>query len=164
MGAAVAQMFLSHAWHASEMDDAPVTVATYDETRLPGILEVFEAEGYVTYLADGQRTHRVLTAPGVVTLVALDGRKRVVGVIQVQGDGQIQGHVSLFVVSTDWRRRGVGSRLLTAALTRSGCMRLDLLSSDEGSDAFYRSLPHRERAGFRIYRDDQETEPARSSA
>jgi ribosomal protein S18 acetylase RimI-like enzyme len=133
------------------MDAEPVTIATYDETRLPGILEVLAAEGYVNYLADGQRTHRVLTAPGSVTLVGLHGNEHVVGVIQVLGDGHIQGHVSLLAVATGWRRRGVGSRLLTTALSRSGCMRLDLLSADEVSHAFYRSLRHSERAGFRIY-------------
>lgn len=133
------------------MDLGAFTVVAYEEQRLPGILAIFETEGYVNYLADTQRTHLVLTAPGAVTMVALDENQHVVGVIQVQGDGHIQGHVSLFAVATDWRRRGVGTRLLTTALARSGCMRLDLLSTDEGSDAFYRSLSHRERTGFRIY-------------
>jgi hypothetical protein len=119
-------------WHATQLEVEPVTVATYDEQRLPGILAIFEAEGYVNYLANAQLTHRVLTAPGTVTLVALDGNEQVVGVIQVQGDDHIQGHVSLFAVATEWRRRGVGTRFFTTALSRSGCMRLDLLSTTKG--------------------------------
>jgi ribosomal protein S18 acetylase RimI-like enzyme len=133
------------------MDPGAVTVVAYDEQRLPGILAICEAEGYVTYTADTQRTHRVHTAPDAITMVALDENQHVVGVIQVQGDGHIQGHVSMFLVATDRRRRGVGTRLLTTALATSGCMRVDLLSADEGSDAFYRSLAHMERTGFRIY-------------
>jgi ribosomal protein S18 acetylase RimI-like enzyme len=135
------------------VEEGTVSVETYEASRLPGILAIFEAEGYVNYVADAQRTHLVLTAPGSITLVAVEQHRRVVGVIQVQGDGNIQGHVSLFAVAAGSRRRGVGTRLLTAAVSKSGCMRLDLLSTDEVSDAFYRSFPHRERIGFRIYPD-----------
>jgi hypothetical protein len=50
------------------------------------------------------------------------------------------------------RRRGVGRELLFEALRRSSALRIDLLAQ-EGSEDFYRSLPHRESTGFRIVAD-----------
>lgn len=49
-----------------------------------------------------------------------------------------------------WRRRGVGRGLVEEAFARVGAGRMDLIASDESLD-FYRSLRHREQAGFRIY-------------
>ena len=45
---------------------------------------------------------------------------------------------------------------MIAALRGSGCVRVDLLSAGEESDAFYDRLPHRRGTGFRIYPPDEE--------
>lgn len=130
-----------------------VEIEPYRRPHLPGIIAIFRQEGYVNYL-DEERAHRVLSAPGATTLVAVDEEGEVVGIVEVQGDGAIQGHVSIFAVAATSRRRRIGSRLLATAIKRSGCMRVDLLSNDATSDAFYRSFPHREGTGFRIYPAD----------
>ena len=55
---------------------------------------------------DAATTWQVLTAPGVRTVVAVDGAE-VVGFAQVQSDGLIQAHLSLLV----WRSVGDGRAL-----------------------------------------------------
>ncbi len=90
-----------------------------------------------------------MTAPGVTTIVAVE-HGRVAGFIQVQSDTQVQGHVSLIAVANEFRRRGVARRLIAEAFARTGVQRFDLIST-EGAEDFYRSLPHREHPGFRIY-------------
>jgi hypothetical protein len=47
-----------------------VTVTPYEETHLPGILAICEAENWPSLPADPARAHAVFTAPGVTTVVA----------------------------------------------------------------------------------------------
>jgi ribosomal protein S18 acetylase RimI-like enzyme len=49
-----------------------------------------------------------------------------------------------------WRRRGIGKRLVEEAFAQVGAERMDLISSDESLN-FYGSLNHKEQVGFRIY-------------
>lgn len=125
-------------------------VVPFEEPLLPGVLSLCREQGWSTYVEDGARTGRVLTAPGVTTMVAAAGG-RVVGVVQVQGDGEIQAHVSLLAVAEPLRRQGIGRALLVEALRAAGCLRADLLSEGAESDAFYERLPHRRGTAFRIY-------------
>jgi predicted N-acetyltransferase YhbS len=73
-----------------------------------------------------------------------------VGFAQIFGDGVIQAHLALLAVDEKWRRGGIGRGLIKEAFARVGAGRMDLIASDESLD-FYRSLRHREQAGFRIY-------------
>jgi ribosomal protein S18 acetylase RimI-like enzyme len=56
-------------------------------------------------------------------MVATDGSGVVLGVVQVQGDGEIQAHVSLLVVLSAARNRGIARSLMHAALLGSNCLR-----------------------------------------
>jgi ribosomal protein S18 acetylase RimI-like enzyme len=120
----------------------------YLRSHLSGILGLCVAEGWPTFPADGERAHRVLTAPGVTTVVAVD-RRVVAGFAQIQGDGEIQAHLSLLAVAAAYRRQGVASILLRTGLQWAGGSRLDLIT--ETASDFYRALPHRPMAGFRVY-------------
>jgi ribosomal protein S18 acetylase RimI-like enzyme len=120
----------------------------YAEEHLPGILGLCDAEGWTSFLDDHERTRRVLTAPGVTTVVATD-HGRVVGFAYIQSDGEIQAHLSLIAVEQGHRRRGIARELLQLALDTAGGQRIDLIS--DTAEAFYRSLTHVAWSGFRIY-------------
>jgi predicted N-acetyltransferase YhbS len=116
------------------------------------IAAMCSAEGWESW-DDVDAVERALSAPGVWTLVAVDGRE-VVGAAQVLSDGQINWMLGALNVARGHRRRGIGRRLVDEAFARTGARRLDLLTEDEGP-SFYRRLEGREMKGFRLY-------PARS--
>lgn len=116
---------------------------------LDGVLEICRTEGWLSYTTDPEIAWRAFTAPGVVTIVAVDGDGGVAGFAQVQTDGVIQAHLSLIAVAKEYRRRGVGRRLLQEAFAASGAKRLDLVTGT--AKRFYESLPHRRLSGFRLY-------------
>jgi ribosomal protein S18 acetylase RimI-like enzyme len=114
--------------------------------HLDGALRLFAAEEWQTYTNDAERTYRALTAPGSTTLVAVDA-ERVVALVQLQSDGEIQAHLSALVVAARWRRRGLGRTLLREALARAGGIRIDLLSR---SGTYYLALGADSIPGFRL--------------
>jgi len=124
-------------------------LASFTRTHLEGAMDLFATEGWQTYTADAERTYRALAAPGSTTLVALD-RKKVVALVQLQSDGEIQAHLSALVVADGWRRRGIARRLLGEALHRAGGLRIDLITR---SGRFYVGLGAREVPGFRLTRE-----------
>ena len=126
-----------------------VCKAFVPEVHLSGVLRICRSLEWDNFRHDPDITRRSLTAPGVTTLVAVAGDE-VVGFAQVFGDGVIQAHLGLLAVDERWRRRGIGKGLVEEAFARVGAGRMDLIASDESLD-FYRSLEHREQAGFRIY-------------
>ena len=72
---------------------------------LPGVVALCKAEGWESYHRDPELTWRALTAPGSCTIVARD-ETRVVGFVQMLGDGHIAAFLSLILVDGDYRRRG----------------------------------------------------------
>lgn len=125
-------------------------IAPFAQAHLDELIALVAAEGWTEYADDGQRTYRVLTAPGVTTLVAIaDGR--VAGAIQVQSDGLIQAHVSMLLIDGNWRGLGLGSRLLREGLERAGGLRLDIRTRTEG---YYERLGASRSLGFRLTRED----------
>jgi len=119
------------------------------EAHLSGVVGICRSLEWDNFRHDPDLTRRSLTAPGVTTLVAVAGNE-VVGFAQIYGDGVIQAHLGLLAVDEKWRRGGIGRGLIKEAFARVGAGRMDLIASDESLD-FYRSLRHREQAGFRIY-------------
>jgi len=131
------------------MNGTAISYAAVSRSHLDGIVEICRVEGWTSFHTDPERTWRVLTAPGVTTIVALEA-EAVVGFAYVQSDAEIQAHLSTIAVLHSHRRRGIACRMVEEAFTRCGAKRIDLVSS-EGSDQFYRSFQHREFPGFRIY-------------
>lgn len=120
-------------------------------THLHGVVEICRSLGWDNFNHDPDLTRGSLTAPGVTTLVAVAGdTNEVVGFAQIFGDGFLQAHLGLIAVDDNWRRMGIGRKLLQEAFARAGAVRMDLIASDESLD-FYRSFGHREQVGFRIY-------------
>jgi ribosomal protein S18 acetylase RimI-like enzyme len=132
------------------MPRVSIRIVPYAPEHRPGAVALFAAELWPSYTRDPQRTCRALRAPGVTSLVALEG-DAVVGIVQVQSDGAIQAHLSTLVVARSHRRRGLGRRLLTDALDAAGGERMDLLSI---ADDFYAALTNRRFSGWRLTRRD----------
>jgi ribosomal protein S18 acetylase RimI-like enzyme len=119
-----------------------------EKKDLQGILALCKAEGWPSLVKDPGRAWRVLTAPGVISLVAVDSGQ-VIGFVQMQSDGAIQAHLALILVAPHRRDRGIGTRLIEEAFRLSGAERIDLIT--EQAPHFYRSFAHYEWPGFRIY-------------
>jgi ribosomal protein S18 acetylase RimI-like enzyme len=126
------------------------SIEPFARANLDELIALFAAEGWTEYTEDVERTHRALSAPGVTTLVAVAGG-RVVGAVQVQSDGEIQAHVSLLLIDSQWRGRGLGSGLLREGLERAGGLRLDIRTRTEG---YYERLGASRSLGYRLTRGD----------
>ncbi|MEV4345850.1 GNAT family N-acetyltransferase [Actinoplanes sp. NPDC049596] len=117
---------------------------------VPGVMRLCEAEGWPSFTADAARTLRILTAPGVTTMVAVDDDGSVAGFAEMFSDGELQAYLALLAVDAAHRGAGIGRRLVTEALREAGGERIDTLSEDDAA-GFYRSFPHFVKPGFRIY-------------
>ena len=124
-------------------------VHRFEEGHLEGVLRLCVAEGWPSLPEDPARAVRVLTAPGVTTVVAVEGGA-VVGFAQLFSDGEIQAFLTSIAVDVTARGRGIGRALVEAALRLAGGDRIDLLSEDDAV-GFYESFPHRRKPGFRLY-------------
>jgi ribosomal protein S18 acetylase RimI-like enzyme len=116
---------------------------------LDGVIELCRAEGWESYLADRDRTLRALTAPGVVTIVAIR-EQEVCGFAQMLGDGAIRAYLANIAVAARWRGIGVGRRLIQELFAAAKPVYVDLLSV-ESAASFYDAFPHRRLPGYRIY-------------
>ena len=114
---------------------------------LAGVLRLCELENWPSFPENPARANRALTAPGVTTIVAVEGEE-VFGFAQLHSDGEIQAHLSLIVVDKSHRRRGIARELIVRALREAGGLRVDLIT--DSAEAFYSSFPHSKMAGFRL--------------
>lgn len=129
------------------MPDA-ILLRPYARGDLPGVIELCEAEGWPSFAEDPERAHRALTAPGVVTVVAVECED-FLGFAQLQSDGEIQAHLSVIAVDRQVRRGGVALALIEAALKAAGGPeRIDLVT--DSAPEFYAAMPHFRMSGSRI--------------
>jgi ribosomal protein S18 acetylase RimI-like enzyme len=127
----------------------PMLLRPYTRDDLPGVLGLCEAEGWPSFAEEPNRAHQVLTAPGIVTVVAVDG-EALLGFAQLQSDGEIQAHLSVIAVDRQARRRGVARALIEAALKAAGGPgRIDLVT--DSAREFYAAMPNVRMTGFRLY-------------
>jgi predicted N-acetyltransferase YhbS len=126
-----------------------VEIRRFTREHLEVVLSLCEAEGWPSFPEDPERTMRVLTAPGVTTVVAIRN-DHVVGFAQMLSDGEIQAFLANLAVVESERNIGIGRALVVEALRLAGGHRVDLLS-EEGATAFYSSFPHFQKPGYRLY-------------
>jgi ribosomal protein S18 acetylase RimI-like enzyme len=126
-----------------------VELVAFAEEHLSGVLSLYEAEGWPSLPQDPPLARRALVAPGVVSVVALDGAETV-GFARLLTDGALDAYLCELVVAETGRRQGIGRALVEEAFARSGARRLDLLAGP-GSEEFYRSFRHRTFPGYRVY-------------
>jgi GNAT superfamily N-acetyltransferase len=123
-------------------------IVDYQRGHLDAIVALCRDEGWPSFPEDPERAHRVLTAPGVTAVVALDNRT-VLGFAYLQSDGEIQAHLSDIVVARPHRRTGVARAMLQAGIERAGGVRIDLIT--DTAAPFYESLAHKRWTGYRLY-------------
>jgi ribonuclease HI len=123
----------------------------FRKEHLDGVIALCADEGWPSFPEDPARALRALTAPGVKAVVAVDDGV-IVGFAYGQGDGEIQAHLTLLVVTQSHRRRNIARGLVEEVFRRAGGLRMDLLA-EPGSEPFYEAFEHRELRGFRIYGD-----------
>lgn len=128
---------------------AAIDVRPFEDAHLAGMLRLCEAEGWRSLPSDPERAKRVLTAPGVTTVVSYEGDE-VTGFAQMLSDGEIQAFLACLVVAESHRDQGIGPALVREALRAAGGERIDLLS-EPGAVLFYESFPHQRKPGFRLY-------------
>lgn len=121
----------------------------FTRDHLDGVLRICSAEGWPSFPEDPERAVRVLTAPGVTTVVAVDG-ENVVGFAEVFSDGELQAFLANVAVAADHRGKGIGRSLVAETLRLAGGQRVDLLS-EGGAVEFYESFPHFAKPGYRLY-------------
>ncbi|MFB6724690.1 GNAT family N-acetyltransferase [Kribbella sp. NPDC056345] len=126
-----------------------MNVQRYEQSHLAGIVALCDAEGWPSFGADLDRAHATLTAPGVTTVVALDG-ELVIGFAYLLSDGHIASYLSMMATHVDYRRQGIGRALIDYAHPLTGAQRIDLVT--DTAENFYASYEHhRTFSGFRIY-------------
>lgn len=126
-----------------------VDLCRFTREHLEAVLSLCGDEGWPSFPEDPERTMRVLTAPGVTTVVATRN-DHVVGFAQMLSDGEIQAFLANLAVVDSERNNGIGRALVIEALRLAGGHRVDLLSED-GATAFYASFPHVQKPGYRLY-------------
>jgi ribosomal protein S18 acetylase RimI-like enzyme len=126
-----------------------IDIVPFVEEHLDGVIRLCVAEGWPSFPEDPERAIRVLTAPGVTTVVAVDNRQ-VVGFAELFSDGELQAFLANVAVDERFRGRGTGRALVMEALRCAGGERIDLLSEDDAV-GFYRSFPNFQKPGFRLY-------------
>lgn len=128
--------------------EGTIRYEAFGEAHLASSVELCRALSWPSY-GESSTTRAVLSAPGAVTCVALEGG-RGVGLAHLLTDGAVQAHLSLVGVLPACRRRGIARELLLRAFRDAGAKWLDL-SADPGSEPFYRSFVHEERRAFRLH-------------
>jgi GNAT superfamily N-acetyltransferase len=128
--------------------DPDVQFRHYADGDLDGVIALCAGEEWPAYADDSIRAHSVFTAPGVMAVVGVIDDE-VIAFAYFQSDGAIQAHLTLLVVAPSHRRFGVARGLVAFAFEHLGVLRADLITST--AQDFYRSLPHKESSGFRIY-------------
>jgi ribosomal protein S18 acetylase RimI-like enzyme len=135
---------------------AAVEIYPFRAEHLDGVLTLCVAEGWPSLPEDPVRALRLLTAPGVTTVVAVvEGE--VVGFAELLSDGEIQAYLASVAVAAHFRGRGIGRALVEESLRRAGGTRIDLLS-EVASVGLYETFPHFRKPGFRLYPFHQATE------
>lgn len=116
--------------------------------HLDGVIRLCVAKGWPSFPEDPERAIRVLTAPGVTTVIAMDNRQ-VIGFAELFSDGELQAFLANLAVDERFRGRGTGQALVMEALRLAGGERIDLLCEDDAL-GFYGSFPHFQKQGFRL--------------
>lgn len=122
-------------------------IVAFEPIHLDGVVRLCATEGWPSWTPENVLA--AFSSPGVIAITALDGHT-VNGAAQLLTDGRVVAYLGLLVVERDARGQGIGRALVDELFSRSGLMRIDLLSED-ASTRFYESLPHKAKPGYRLY-------------
>ena len=117
-----------------------MTIREYTEFNLREVMELYSSAGWVNYT----RNPQVLVSAfknSLLVLGAFDDDEKLVGIIRVVGDGASIVFVQDLLVLPEYRRRGIGSRLLDRVVRHySEVYQMELLADDTPeATAFYKA-------------------------
>lgn len=113
----------------------------FDARLLADVLAIYRNAGWTAYLGDDGGVERAFQN-SLYTLGAFDGGK-LVGFVRCVGDGEHILYVQDLIVDIPYKRQGIGSKLLQAAMDRYAHVRMFALAtgaSDPDSNAFYTAM------------------------
>lgn len=104
------------------------------------VVDLYDAVGWSAYTSDPESL--LAGIRGSLRVVMAHDRGRLVGLARVVGDGATICYLQDVLVHPEFRRRGLGRRLVTAAFAGFEQVRQHVLVTDEepGQQAFYESL------------------------
>ena len=135
------------------MSQTIINVRRATESDATSISDLLSELGYSLEVADVQKNIVLLSSSSSDTVLVAEAGSSIAGVISfhviplfhVVGN---LGRISSLVVSSQWQRHGVGSKLVQAAEDfgwSQGCLRIEVTSGDqrEGAHMFYQRLGYK---------------------
>ena len=115
----------------TELENPAVEIIPFNRNHLEVVIHLCHVQGWRSYSEDAERAWRALTAPGVITVVAVDNGE-ILGFASMLTDGEISSYLALIAVAEEYRGRGIAKRLAEEVSTKSGSVSqaLDLLSTE----------------------------------
>ncbi len=119
-------------------------IKPYPKYNEEEILSLYRSVGWTAYTDQPERLR--LGFEGSLSVLAAYEGERLLGIVRAVGDGQTVVLIQDILVFPQFQRRGVGSALLEAMLTRYRDVRqIELFTDDTpGTLAFYKSMGLRE--------------------
>jgi ribosomal protein S18 acetylase RimI-like enzyme len=112
----------------------PIQVADYQQVQ-----KFLIAHGWANRVEDSSRFRAMIEGTSL-TVVALDDQ-RVIGFARAVCDGVSNGYISMVAVDKDWRRQGVGRRMIEEIMNVNQPDNITwVLRAGPGSEAFWRSV------------------------
>lgn len=113
---------------------ADIALRIGESSDLDGIFALYEAEGWTNFSKD--KVAKMLAAPLSIYLVLVDDEE-IVGFARYMTDEVEMTFIGEFIVSKNYRRQGLGRRLIEEISARHPMTRLELVSEE---DDFYKAV------------------------
>jgi ribosomal protein S18 acetylase RimI-like enzyme len=113
-------------------------VRAFEACDLDAVHALLSANGWADRIGSTDDLRALIEASSIA-LVA-DGGERVIGFVRALSDFCSNGYVSMLVVDSDARRRGVGTALMRAAMGDDERITWVLRAGREGAAAFHASI------------------------
>lgn len=123
-----------------------ITIRAFIESDFPWLQKLYEKEGWMT-LVNRPGDGLMAWSHSSIACIALHD-DRIIGCIRAISDGSISTYIAELLVDTQYRGKGIGTKLIQLCHLCYPGTRLDLLSS-ETSIAFYDQAGFRSFSGYR---------------
>ncbi len=118
-----------------------VTYKEFDVNYIDEVIKIYEKAGWIAYLGEKEKLIRTFNKSLYILGAFVDGK--LVGFIRCVGDGEHIVYVQDLIVDVEYKRQGIGRKLIDAVMDRFSSVRMFTLitdSADEVSNSFYKTL------------------------
>ena len=109
------------------------------------VMQIYERAGWTAYLKDSKQLERAFDASLFVMGAFEDDH--LVGFVRCVGDGEHIVYIQDLIVDAEWKRQGIGRKLIELVQGRFEHVRMVTLMTDamdESANAFYHAIGMRE--------------------